>query len=348
MASSSSPRRNPISRFADAFSTRSISPNSRDSAKSDTVQRREAKRLEKAEKRERLEQEQEELEERRRREYEKGKQEDDPETRDRYGELVHPLELSTINEIAEFPEGTEVTFRARIQHQRRMSEALDFLLLRDQTHTIQGVLSRTSPNMIRWVQKLNTESLVEVHGRLKIPEKPVKSAYFQDIEVDIYSVHLVSLASNLPFDNYHTPDSLHQRMSDRVLDLRHPANQALFRIRATVARTFRQVLEDQGFLEIQTPKIQPAATESGAEVFKVNYFGRRAFLAQSPQLAKQMSISADFKRVYEVRTKSCAPRACVSEYLLTCLDCTRSAQSSGQKTRTPIGTLPSIPASTWR
>jgi aspartyl-tRNA synthetase len=53
-------------------------------------------------------------------------------------------------------------------------------------------------------------------------------------------------------------------------------------------------------MEIQTPKLQPAATESGAEVFKVNYFGRRAFLAQSPQLAKQMTVSADFGRVYEV------------------------------------------------
>jgi aspartyl-tRNA synthetase len=64
--------------------------------------------------------------------------------------------------------------------------------------------------------------------------------------------------------------------------------------------TFRRVLEDRGFLEINTPKFQPAATESGAEVFKVDYFGRTAFLAQSPQLPKQMCISADFGKVYEV------------------------------------------------
>lgn len=301
MVTTGSPRLGPIARLTDALSIRSSSPSSsRESSRPASAGRREAKLQEKAEKRERQQQELEELEERRRQEYERGREQDDPETRARYGELVHPLELNTIAEVASFPAGTEVTFRARIQHQRRMSEALDFLLLRDQTHTIQGVLSRTSHNMIRWVQKLNTESLVQVRGSLKKPEKPVRSAHFEDIEVAIYSIHLVSPANSLPFDNYHTPESLHQRMSERVLDLRHPANQALFRIRSKVINQFRTFCEQNDFLEIQTPKLQPAATESGAEVFKVNYFGRRAFLAQSPQLAKQMSISADFHRVYEV------------------------------------------------
>lgn len=301
MASRGSPRPGALARFTDAFSIRSTSPSSRESGKAESPGRREAKRQEKAEKAERHQHEQEELDERRQREYEQGREADDPGIRARYGELVHPLELNTIAEVASFPIGTEVTFRARIQHQRRMSEALDFLLLRDQTHTIQGVLSRTSPNMIRWVQRLNTESLVQVRGTVEKPEQPVRSAHFEHIEISIYSVHLVSSANGLPFDNYHTPDSLRQRMSERVLDLRHPANQALFRIRAKVTSEFRRVLEQQNFLEIQTPKLQPAATESGAEVFKVNYFGRRAFLAQSPQLAKQMCISADFHRVYEVR-----------------------------------------------
>ncbi|WAQ93280.1 hypothetical protein PtA15_18A338 [Puccinia triticina] len=57
---------------------------------------------------------------------------------------------------------------------------------------------------------------------------------------------------------------------------------------------------NKGFIEIHTPKIQGAATESGASVFKLGYFERNAFLAQSPQLAKQMAIAADFERVYEI------------------------------------------------
>ncbi|KAK8854502.1 hypothetical protein IAR55_003241 [Kwoniella newhampshirensis] len=74
----------------------------------------------------------------------------------------------------------------------------------------------------------------------------------------------------------------------------------IFKIRSTILRVFRDTLDDLDHLEINTPKLQPAATESGAEVFRVNYFGRKAFLAQSPQLMKQMAISADFGRVYEI------------------------------------------------
>lgn len=282
------------------------SPRNSDSVRSSTESargRREAKRREKQEKLERQEREKEELEARRKSEEEKARALEDPEVLKRYGgieELVHPMELLSIEEAAKLPEGAEVTFRCRIAHQRRISEALDFLLLRDKTHTIQGVLSRGSPHMIKWVQRLHSESLVEVHGTLQKPVAPVKSAMHSDIEVNIFSIHLISSANNLPWDNYHAPEALYQRLQDRILDLRHPSNQALFRIRATVTRVFRQALEEQGFLEIQTPKLQPAATESGAEVFKVNYFGRRAFLAQSPQLAKQMSISADFGKVFEV------------------------------------------------
>jgi aspartyl-tRNA synthetase len=259
------------------------------------------------ERQERLEQERLQIEERRKKEEEHARQTEDPETLARYGKGdetdVHPMELLTIEQAAKLPFGSEVTFRCRIQHQRRLSEALDFLLFRDQTHTIQGVLSRAAPHMVKWVQRLHSESLVEVHGTLQKPVSPVKSALHSDVEVDIYSIHLLSAASNLPgWDNYHAPTALGQRMADRLLDLRHPSNQALFRIRAMVTRTFREHLQDKGFVEIQTPKLQPAATESGAEVFKVQYFGRRAFLAQSPQLAKQMSVSADFKRVMEVRS----------------------------------------------
>lgn len=63
---------------------------------------------------------------------------------------------------------------------------------------------------------------------------------------------------------------------------------------------FRNYLDSKGFIEIHTPKLQGSATESGASVFEVNYFGRPVYLAQSPQLAKQMCIAADFERVYEI------------------------------------------------
>ena len=90
------------------------------------------------------------------------------------------------------------------------------------------------------------------------------------------------------------------RLAHRVMDLRSGTSQAVFRVQAGVTRLFREYLDERGFVELHTPKLQGGATESGASVFGLNYFNRPAFLAQSPQLAKQMAISADFERVYEI------------------------------------------------
>ena len=90
------------------------------------------------------------------------------------------------------------------------------------------------------------------------------------------------------------------RLANRILDLRTGTSQAIFRLQATVGRLFRAALDDRGFIEIHTPKLQSSATESGATVFELNYFGRPAYLAQSPQLAKQMAVAADFGYVYEI------------------------------------------------
>lgn len=111
--------------------------------------------------------------------------------------------------------------------------------------------------------------------------------------------------------------ALTTRLDNRVMDLRTPSNQAIFRMQSGVCQLFREYLNSEGFTEIHSPKLQGAATESGASVFKVQYFngesrchGRvvpqadqgagQAFLAQSPQLAKQMCIAGDMERVYEI------------------------------------------------
>lgn len=105
---------------------------------------------------------------------------------------------------------------------------------------------------------------------------------------------------------FQDPNSLnirvHQdtRLDNRVLDLRTPANQAIFRLEAGVCKLFRDILTQRGFTEIHTPKIISAASEGGANVFTVSYFKDSAYLAQSPQLYKQMAIAADFDKVYTV------------------------------------------------
>jgi len=89
-------------------------------------------------------------------------------------------------------------------------------------------------------------------------------------------------------------------LDNRILDLRTPTNQAIFRLQAGVCALFRETLAKSGFVEIHTPKIISAASEGGANVFKVSYFKGSAYLAQSPQLYKQMAIAADFDRVFTV------------------------------------------------
>lgn len=101
--------------------------------------------------------------------------------------------------------------------------------------------------------------------------------------------------------------SLHSRLLHRTMDLRTPANRAVFAVQARVCRYMREYLDARGFVEVHTAKLQPAAAAEGAGggaggsgVFKVDYFGRAAYLAQSPQLAKEMCMAADFERVYEI------------------------------------------------
>ncbi|KAK3402354.1 hypothetical protein B0T20DRAFT_504774 [Sordaria brevicollis] len=215
--------------------------------------------------------------------------------------------------------GKTVSFRARIHHVRAMSAKLAFVVFRDQIETVQGVLSVrdgvVSENFVRWAEHITAESFVHVEGKLQQPPEEIKGCTVHNVEVLIESMHLVvPIDEHLPvdvhsIDHVEMDNETHQleslastrvRVSNRIAFLRTPTAQSIFRINAGICSIFRRYLEDKGFIEIHTPKLQPAATESGAEVFKVNYFGRNAFLAQSPQLAKQMSISADFGRVFEI------------------------------------------------
>lgn len=91
-----------------------------------------------------------------------------------------------------------------------------------------------------------------------------------------------------------------ERLDNRVIDLRTTTNQAIFRISTVVGHIFRSFCFDKGMLEIHTPKLLGAASEGGSAVFKFNYFDRPAFLAQSPQLYKQMCVASDFPGVFEV------------------------------------------------
>lgn len=90
------------------------------------------------------------------------------------------------------------------------------------------------------------------------------------------------------------------RLNNRVIDLRVPANQAIFRLQSGVCALFREYMLDNRFIEIHSPKMIGGASEGGANVFTMKYFGQDACLAQSPQLYKQMCLAGDFDRVFEI------------------------------------------------
>ncbi|EGF99578.1 uncharacterized protein MELLADRAFT_40205, partial [Melampsora larici-populina 98AG31] len=213
--------------------------------------------------------------------------------------------------------GQRVRLQARVHNSRSQSAKLCFLVLRQQISTIQAILSATpdtiSKQMVKFTTGISLESIVIVEGVIQKPIEGVKGCSISNAEIKLDKVYLVAEAPiKLPFsleDASRSVDAEGEqfvtvgsdtRLDNRVLDLRTPVNNAIFKVQSRVCNLFRAYLDGQGFMEIHTPKIQGAATESGASVFKLQYFDQPAFLAQSPQLAKQMAIAADFDRVYEI------------------------------------------------
>ena len=105
------------------------------------------------------------------------------------------------------------------------------------------------------------------------------------------------------------------RLDNRVMDLRVPTTQAIFKVQSGVCHLFREFLDSKGFIEIHTPKLIAGASEGGANVFKMKYFGTDACLAQSPQLYKQMCIIGDMKKVYEIGAVFRAENSMTSRHL---------------------------------
>jgi aspartyl-tRNA synthetase len=226
--------------------------------------------------------------------------------------------------------GKEVVFRARIHHVRKMSSKFVFFVFRQQTATIQGVLVEhgdISKYMLYWAEHLDVETVVLVKGIVQEPQSKeghVTGATIHNVEIAVHELHVeASVTEHLPFNVYEAEVTQadvdaelakndhkeggtrvkiadRTRFSNRVIDLRTTTSQSIFRIQSGICQLFRESLSSEGFIEIHTPKLQGGASESGASVFKVEYFGRGAFLAQSPQLPKQMSIAADFGKVFEI------------------------------------------------
>mmetsp|Transcript_1840 Transcript_1840/g.2691 ORF Transcript_1840/g.2691 Transcript_1840/m.2691 type:complete len:552 (-) Transcript_1840:301-1956(-) len=217
--------------------------------------------------------------------------------------------------------GQKVLLRARI-HATRSKGKSAFLVLRQRTATIQAALfaddTTVSRTMVKYASQIPRESIVDVEGVVAPVEKPIESCSQKDVELQVHAIHAVSRAALLPFEisdasrgeaeiaaaaaRGETMPTVGQdlRLDTRFLDLRTPANQAIFRCQHGVGQLFRECLTGLDFQEIHTPKLIAGASEGGAAVFRLDYMGQPSCLAQSPQLYKQMAICADMERVFEI------------------------------------------------
>jgi nondiscriminating aspartyl-tRNA synthetase len=182
-----------------------------------------------------------------------------------------------------------------IRDQKRML----FLLLRDATGCVQAVLEKAAdPALAESLAGLSRESAVSARGRVLANPQ----ARLGGIELRLDDLRIESPAvSPLPFDPFAAVlPGPERRLDWRFLDLRRPENQLLFRVQTTFEQAMRDGWRAEGFVEIHTPKLMGSPSESGAELFALDYFGGRAYLAQSPQFYKQMAIAAGLDRVFEI------------------------------------------------
>ncbi|HEX6969683.1 MAG TPA: aspartate--tRNA(Asn) ligase [Micromonosporaceae bacterium] len=179
-------------------------------------------------------------------------------------------------------------------HRRRLLKSVAFLIVRDATGLAQAVV--TEPAVRAELAALPEETVVAVTGR--VVANSAAPAGVELVEPEIRP--LGSPADPPPFDLYRPTltATLPTQLDHASLALRHPRRTAALRISAAAVAGFRSALDGLGFVEIHTPKIVASATESGANVFAVDYFGRPAYLAQSPQFYKQLMVGV-FERVYE-------------------------------------------------
>jgi len=179
----------------------------------------------------------------------------------------------------------------RFRHQRQIS----FLLLRDARGVMQIVVE--DREQAARIAALPLESVISISGCV-VEEAQAPGG----IEIHDPIVEIISEADGPPpFDLFRPelPAQLPTRLDHAAIALRHPRSRLLFELQSALANGFRDTLITRGFTEIHTPKIVAAATESGANVFPIDYFGQTAFLAQSPQLYKQMMVGV-FERVFEI------------------------------------------------
>jgi len=187
--------------------------------------------------------------------------------------------------ISELKSGQKVLLKGWVFEIRELGK-MRFLLLRDASGIVQCVLKQGSKG---FNEELTLESVVSIKGKVKKAHVKAELAR-HDIEIKVEDLKILSKAEELPIQvNEKTiTTGLDKRLDYRSLDIRKPKIKAIFKIQSTIINAFREFFYKEGFIEIQPPGIIATSTEGGTDLFEAKYFERKAYLAQSPQLYKQL------------------------------------------------------------
>lgn len=190
-------------------------------------------------------------------------------------------------------------------HSRRDHGKLIFIDLRDRWGIVQIVFNSKDNALFEEANRLRSEWVVEIQGIIKErpqgmqnPELPTGK-----IELEAASLTILSSAEDLPIpimEEGANEAELQKRLDWRWIDLRNPKRALIFEVWTAMEQAFREYWAKNGYMEIHSPKLMSTPSESGAELFEVKYFDRKAYLAQSPQFYKQMAMAAGFEKVFEV------------------------------------------------
>ncbi len=201
------------------------------------------------------------------------------------------------NEIKPGLEGKGVVLCGWV-HEIRDLGKLKFLILRDRGGFIQITAKKDfcKEDVLKTINEISKESVIEVRGKVKESKQAPNGV---EIVPDV--INIISRSHfPLPLDVTKKVDAdLDTRLNNRFMDLRKRDVAAIFKLRDKILTAGREFLEKNNFIEIHTPKIIASASEGGTELFPISYFDKEAYLAQSPQLYKQMMMASGFDRVYE-------------------------------------------------
>jgi len=201
-----------------------------------------------------------------------------------------------IKNLNELNDNEKVYVSGWVQETRKIKNLM-FIILRDNTGIIQITAKNNNLDNYNEIYNVTRESVISVSGALN-----KKSVSKSGIEINAEKIEILSLADTpLPIGVIDKVSvDFDTRLNNRFIDLRKPENLFIFKFESELLFGIREYMNNNNFIEVHTPKIVGAATEGGADLFKVQYFEKNAYLNQSPQLYKEILISSGFDKVFEV------------------------------------------------